>query len=130
MLKKDDKFKPPIMGIPEVPVVDENSWKWTKKSVVLLGSPLITFWRDVFQPVNETIGVSSFRVKDGTGFDLNIPSIFEWQKIKVVASNGNQYTFENMESGINTFYLEGEIDWLHFGSEIEGFQYFYQKWEK
>ncbi len=130
VLKKNDTFAPPIPFVPAVPVVDESSWKWTKKSVVLLGSPLITFWRDIFEPVYENINVDTFEVEGGTGVELYLPAIFHGQKMTVAVSNGDVYTVENLVEGLNLFHFEGEVDSLVFGADIPGYQHFYQKWEK
>ncbi len=130
VLKKNDTFAPPIPYVPAVPVVDESSWKWTKKSVVLLGSPLITFWRDIFLPLNVEIGVFPFDIKGGAGFELYIPEEISGTSLKIYASNGYVYTLTNLLEGVVNLYFEGEIDALHFGADIPGYQHFYQKWEK
>jgi hypothetical protein len=129
MLKKDDTFAPPIQFVPPVKVVDENSWKWTKKSVVLLGSPLITFWRDIFQPVNQKLPVTSSPVQGGTRFDIDIPVLFAGHPLKIYLEDGTLYTLNYPMEGTNTIYIEGEVLTLHFGADIPGYQYFYQKWE-
>jgi len=125
-LKKNDTFAPPIPLIPAVPVVDEDSWKWTKKSVVALGSPLVTFWRDPFSPINAVIGVTSEKVMNGYSFTLNIPDEFAGFDLKIFV-NGNLYTIQAVAPGIETVSIEGEFSTIFFGLNKPGHQPFFQK---
>lgn len=125
-LKKNDTFAPPVPLIPAVPVVDEDSWKWTKKSVVALGSPLVTFWRDPFPAINAVIGVTSEKVMNGYSFTLNIPDEFAGFDLKVY-SNGKFYTLSAVMPGTETLNIEGEFSTIFFGLQKPGHQPFFQK---
>ncbi|HSW59345.1 MAG TPA: C25 family cysteine peptidase [bacterium] len=125
-LKKNDTFAPPIPAVPAVPVVDEDSWKWTKKGVVALGSPLVTFWRDPFPPINAVIGVTSEKVMNGYSFTLNIPDEFAGFDLKVY-SNGKFYTLPAVMPGTETLNIEGEDSNIFFALLKPDHQPFFQK---
>ena len=125
-LKKNDTFAPPVPLIPAVPVVDEDSWKWTKKSVVALGSPLVTFWRDPFPVINAVIGVTSEKVMNGYSFTLNIPDEFAGFDLKIY-SNGKFYTLSAVMPGTETLNIEGEDSNILFARLKPDHQPFFQK---
>ncbi|MGI6393130.1 MAG: C25 family cysteine peptidase [bacterium] len=124
-LKKNDTFAPPIPLVPAIPVVDESSWKWTKKSVVALGSPLATFWRDSIPPMNAFIGVRAKEVVDGHSFDLEIPSEFAGFDLRVY-SNGSYFTLEAVEPGTQTINIKWAGDTIFFALLKPGYQPFFQ----
>lgn len=125
-LKKNDTFAPPIPGIPAIPVVDEESWKWTKKGIVALGSPLVTFWRDPFEPVNAVIGVTAKKVVNGYSFTLNIPSELAGFDLKVF-SGGSFFTIEAVAPGEKIINIEWPSGQIFFGLQKPDHQPFFQK---
>ncbi len=58
-LKENDTFQPPMIAIP-IPVVDPDSYRWTQKSVVLLGDELIPVYT---QPIDMQTQPLSVQVK-------------------------------------------------------------------
>ncbi|MBP5202817.1 hypothetical protein J6253_08775, partial [bacterium] len=50
-MPQSDTFNPPIQMVNiNVPVVNKDSWTWTKKSIIMLGDPMTVFWRDPVEP--------------------------------------------------------------------------------
>ncbi|HPV20547.1 MAG TPA: C25 family cysteine peptidase [bacterium] len=125
-LKKNDTFAPPIPAVPAVPVVDEDSWKWTKKGVVALGSPLVTFWRDPFPAINAVIGVTSEKVMNGYSFTLSIPDELAGFDLRIY-SNGKFYTLSAVMPGTETLNIEGEDSNILFALLKPDHQPFFQK---
>lgn len=125
-LKKNDTFAPPIPAVPAVPVVDEDSWKWTKKSVVAIGSPLVTFWRDPFPLINAEIGVTAKKVLNGYSFTLSIPDELAGFDLRIY-SNGKFYTLSAVMPGTETLNIEGEDSNILFALLKPDHQPFFQK---
>ncbi|MCK5808116.1 hypothetical protein KAH37_03910 [bacterium] len=86
-LKENDTFQPPLIALP-IPVVDPDSYRWTQKSVVLLGDLLIPVYTT---PLLQQLDSFVFDAKasDG-GIAITLPqtectiSIFDTQKYYTV----------------------------------------------
>lgn len=127
-LKKNDTFAPPISGVPAVPVVDEDSWKWTKKSVVMLGDPLLTFWRDVFPKIEGSVAAVSEKVENGYRLKINVPLEFEGETLGVFAA-GKYYSMISVLAGENVLNVEGDLTSINISFTRDGHQLFFQKTE-
>lgn len=86
-LKENDTFQPPVLPL-AVPVVDPDSYRWTQKSVVLLGDLLIPVYTTPIPQQMEPIGID---VEKGNGeLYITLPqtacdiSLFDTQSYYIV----------------------------------------------
>ena len=126
-LKQNDTFSPPVLAV-SVPVVDPDSWRWTKKSVVMLGDPLLTFWRDVFPKIEGSVTAVSEKVKDGYRLKINVPSELEGKTLGIYAA-GKYYSMISVLAGQNILNVEGDVSSVNISFVKEGHQLFFQKIE-
>jgi len=127
-LKQNDTFAPPIPSVPAVPVVDPDSWRWTKKSVVMLGDPLLTFWRDVFPKIEGSVTAVSEKVKNGYRLKINVSTELEGQTLGIYAA-GKYYSMIFVFVGQNILNVEGEVSSVNISVVKEDHQLFFQKIE-
>ncbi|HNW82720.1 MAG TPA: C25 family cysteine peptidase [bacterium] len=125
-LKQSDTFQAPVPLVPAVPVVDEDSWRWTKKSVVLIGTPLLTVWRDAFPQVNADITVTSEKITGGYKVSFTVPYELDGFNLKIMAGE-SVFTFNAIASGEYSINIEGEFSYVLFGGQKKGSQFFFKK---
>lgn len=125
-LKKSDTFQAPVPLVPAVPVVDEDSWRWTKKAIVLIGSALLTVWRDALPQVNSDITVTYKKVAGGYTVSFNIPQELAGFNIKIQAGD-RVFSLEAITPGDYSVNIEGSFSYILFGASKEGSQFFYKK---
>lgn len=127
-LHKEDTFAPPIPGIPAVPVVDEDSWRWTKKSVVMLGDPLLTFWRDAFPKVEGGVSAVAEKVQNGYRLKINVTSELEGETLLIYVAQ-KFYTMPAVLTGENILNVEGDVDSVNISVYKNDHQLFFEKIE-
>lgn len=125
-LKKSDTFQAPVPLVPAVPVVDEDSWRWTKKAIVLIGSPLLTVWRDAFPQVNSDIAVTYTKVAGGYTVSFSVPQELDGFDLKIQADN-KVFSLDAVTPGDYSVNIEGDFSYVLFGASKEGSQFFYKK---
>lgn len=125
-LKQSDTFQAPVPLVPAVPVVDEDSWRWTKKSIVLIGTPLLTVWRDAFPQVIADITVTYKKVLGGYSVSFSIPSELNGFNLKIRAGE-SVFTFDAIAAGEYSINIKGEFSYVLFGGQKEGSQFFFKK---
>ena len=125
-LKKSDTFQAPVPLVPAVPLVDEDSWRWTKKALVLLGSPLLTVWRDAFPQVQADIAVSYKKVLNGHTVSFSIPQELASFNIKIQAGE-SVFSLDAVTPGDYSVNIEGSFSYVLFGASKEGSQFFFKK---
>lgn len=117
---------PPNASPPSIPVVNEDSWAWTKKSVVMLGDPTITFWRDAFEPLRGEIILTKEDVDGGKKITFTIPENFAGYDMKLFFGN-NLYEIFSIPSGELEAIFQEDGDEIAIGIKAEDRQYFFQK---
>ena len=127
-LKQNDTFAPPIPAVPAVPVVDPDSWRWTKKSIVMLGDPLLTFWRDVFPKIEGSVSAVAEKVQDGYRLRINISSELEGETLGIFTA-GKFYTMPAVLTGQNILNVEGEVSSVNISVYRNDHQLFFEKIE-
>ena len=127
-LKQNDTFAPPIPLVPAVPVVDPDSWRWTKKSVVMLGDPLLTFWRDVFPKIDGDVTAVSEKVQGGYRLMINVPAELEGETLMIYAA-GKFYTMPAVLAGENILNVEGDVVSVNISVHKNDHQLFFEKIE-
>lgn len=128
-LPKYDTFNPPISFINiNAPVVDTDSWKWTKKSVVMLGDPMLTFWRDEHQPFETELVPAVEKSEDGMSVIFEIPEEFSGLDLTLFA-NDKIYNVPFVLAGTLELVFAKPVSELYIGIRADGRQYFFQKFE-
>lgn len=128
-LPKYDTFNPPISFINiNAPVVDTDSWKWTKKSVVMLGDPMLTFWRDEHQPFETELVPAVEKSEDGMSVIFEIPEEFSGLDLTLFA-NDKIYNVPFVLAGTLELVFAEPVSELYIGIRADGRQYFFQKFE-
>lgn len=128
-LPKYDTFNPPISFINiNAPVVDTDSWKWTKKSVVMLGDPMLTFWRDEHQPFGTELVPAVEKSEEGMSVIFEIPEEFSGLDLTLFA-NDKIYNVPFVLAGTLELVFAEPVSELYIGIRADGRQYFFQKFE-
>ncbi len=128
-LPKYDTFNPPISFINiNAPVVDNDSWKWTKKSIVMLGDPMLTFWRDVVPPFESELVPVVETADGGMSVKFEIPGEFDGLDLTLFA-NDKIYSIPYVHEGTLELVFSEPASELYIGIRADGHQYFFQKFE-
>ncbi|MBP5590414.1 hypothetical protein J6Y50_00970 [bacterium] len=128
-MPQSDTFNPPIQMVNiNVPVVNKDSWTWTKKSIIMLGDPMTVFWRDPVEPFaaeinpeveeNEGIKTVSFHfTPDLEGAALRV---FAGDKLYDIPYIMHETVKINLDSAVET---------ITVGIKAEDSQYFFKEFE-
>ena len=128
-MPQNDTFNPPISFVNiNVPVVNKDSWRWTKKSVIMLGDPMTVFWRDSFEPFtaeiepeieeNESIKTVSFRFT---------PEL-EGAALRIFA-DGKLYDIPYLMHETVKINLDSSVETLTVGIKAENSQFFFKEFD-
>ena len=128
-LPQFDTFNPPIPLVNiDAPVVDSDSWKWTKKSIVMLGDPMLAFWRDELPPFASTLVPSVKNSDGGTTVRFEIPEELAGLDFTLFA-NDRIYDVPFVLDGTLELVFPEPVSELYIGIKTDGRQYFFQKFE-
>ncbi len=112
-LPEQDSFKPPIIGI-NIPVVDPDSYRWTQKSVTMLGDILIPVYNKEI-PKGETPLITKETVDGGIMITISLNS---QQNLKLFA-DGKYYIPENIGNNLFVFKIKGVLSKIFVGYTSE-----------
>ncbi len=122
-LKEHDTFKPPVIPQP-IPVVDPDSYRWTQKSVVLLGDPIMPVW-NVYAPKIDAPLLSVEFSDENITVHVDYPGDIEILRAFV----DNSFFSMNIKES-ETFIIPVSGDSLSLGASSENHQYYFRTFER
>ena len=126
-MPQSDTFNPPVLNI-NVPVVNKDSWTWTKKSIVMLGDPMTIFWRDPVEPFAAEITVETTENEDGKTVSLHFPAEIEGAAIRIFAG-GLLYEIPYLMHETVRIHPAQSAETVTVGIKAENSQYFFKEFE-
>ena len=126
-MPQSDTFNPPVLNI-NVPVVNKDSWTWTKKSIVMLGDPMTVFWRDPVEPLAAEIAVESKENADGKTVLLHFQPELEGAELRVFAG-GELYEIPYLMHEKVRIKTNSSVETITVGIKTENSQYFFKEFE-
>ena len=128
-MPQSDTFNPPIDIVNiNVPVVNKDSWTWTKKSNVMLGDPMTVFWRDPVEPFAAEIEPEVEENEGVKTVSLQFPPEFEGAMLRVLA-DGKLYDIPYLMYETVKINLDSAVKTITVGIKAENSQYFFKKFE-
>ena len=126
-MPQNDTFNPPVLNI-NVPVVNKDSWTWTKKSIIMLGDPMTVFWRDPVEPfaaeidpeVEENEGVKTVSFHFTPDLEGAALRVFAGDKLYDIPYIMHETVKINLDSAVET---------ITVGIKAEDSQYFFKEFE-
>ena len=126
-MPQSDTFNPPVLNI-NVPVVNKDSWQWTKKSIVMLGDPMTVFWRDPAEPFSTEFTVETEETDEGKTVSLRFPPELEGANIRILAE-GKLYEIPYLMHETVKIDLNASIETMTVGIKAENSQFFFKEFE-
>ena len=126
-MPQSDTFNPPVLNI-NVPVVNKDSWTWTKKSIVMLGDPMTVFWRDPVGPLAAEITVETTENEEGKTVSLHFPAEIEGAAIRIFA-DGLLYEIPYLMHETVRIHPAQSAETVTVGIKAENSQYFFKEFE-
>lgn len=128
-MPQSDTFNPPIQMVNiNVPVVNKDSWTWTKKSIVMLGDPMTVFWRDPVEPLTTEITVKAQETDEGKTVLLQFPTELEGAALRIFA-DGNLYDIPYLMNETVKIELDSSAETIAVGLKAENSQYFFKEFD-
>ena len=128
-MPQSDTFNPPIQMVNiNVPVVNKDSWTWTKKSIVMLGDPMTVFWRDPVEPLTTEITVKAQETDEGKTVLLQFPTELEGAALRIFA-DGNLYDIPYLMDETVKIELDSSAETIAVGLKTENSQYFFKEFD-
>lgn len=128
-MPQSDTFNPPIQMVNiNVPVVNKDSWTWTKKSIIMLGDPMTVFWRDPVEPFAAEIEPE---VEENEGIktvSLQFPPELEGITLRVFAGD-KLYDIPYLMHETVKINLDSAVETITIGIKAEDSQYFFKEFE-
>ena len=126
-MPQSDTFNPPVLNI-NVPVVNKDSWQWTKKSIVMLGDPMTVFWRDPVEPFAAEINPE---VEENEGIktvSFHFTPDLEGVDVRILAG-GSFYEIPYLMNETVRINLDPSVETVTIGFKTENSQYFFKEFE-
>ena len=128
-MPQSDTFNPPIQMVNiNVPVVNKDSWTWTKKSIVMLGDPMTIFWRDPVEPFAAEITVETAENEDGKTVSLHFPAEIEGATLRIFAGE-KLYDIPYLMHETIKIKFDLSVKTMIVGAKTENSQYFFKEFE-
>ena len=128
-MPQSDTFNPPIQMVNiNVPVVNKDSWTWTKKSIVMLGDPMTVFWRDPVEPLTTEITVKAQETDEGKTVLLQFPTELEGAALRIFA-DGQLYDIQYLMNETVKIELDSSAETIAVGLKAENSQYFFKEFD-
>ena len=128
-MPQSDTFNPPIQMVNiNVPVVNKDSWTWTKKSIVMLGDPMTVFWRDPVEPLAAEFTVETAENDEGKTVSLHFPPELEGATLRVFAG-GLLYDIPCIMHETVKITTDPSVETMTVGIKAENSQYFFKEFE-
>lgn len=126
-MPQSDTFNPPVLNI-DVPVVNKDSWTWTKKSIVMLGDPMTVFWRDPVEPFKTDFTVETTETDEEKTVSMHFPPELEGATLRIFAG-GMLYEIPYLMHETVEIKLDSSIETITVGIKAEDSQYFFKEFE-
>ena len=126
-MPQSDTFNPPVLNI-DVPVVNKDSWTWTKKSIVMLGDPMTVFWRDPVEPFKTDFTVETTETDEEKTVSMHFPPELEGATLRIFAG-GLLYEIPYLMHENVEIKLDSSIETITVGIKAEDSQYFFKEFE-
>lgn len=126
-MPQSDTFNPPVLNI-NVPVVNKDSWTWTKKSIVMLGDPMTVFWRDPFEPFSAEFSVETSENDGEKTVSMHFPQELEGAIIRILA-DGDLYDIPYLMHETVEIKLDPSANTITVGIKAENSQYFFKEFD-
>ena len=128
-MPQNDTFNPPISFINiNVPVVNKDSWRWTKKSIIMLGDPMTVFWRDSFEPFAAEIEPEVEENEDVKTVSFHFTPDLEGAAIRIFA-DGKLYDIPYLMHETVKINLDSSVETITVGIKSENSQYFFKEFD-
>ena len=128
-MPQNDTFNPPIQMVNiNVPVVNKDSWTWTKKSIVMLGDPMTVFWRDPVEPFAAEIEPEVEENEGVKTVSLNFTPDLEGASLRVFAGE-KLYDIPYLMHETVKINIDSAVETITVGIKAENSQYFFKKFE-
>jgi hypothetical protein len=128
-MPQSDTFNPPIQMVNiNVPVVNKDSWTWTKKTIVMLGDPMTVFWRDPVEPFTTEFTVETTESDETKTVSFHFPQELEGAIIRVLA-DGMIYDIPYLMHETVEIKLDPSVEKITVGIKAENSQYFFKEFE-
>ena len=128
-MPQSDTFNPPIQMVNiNVPVVNKDSWTWTKKSIVMLGDPMTVFWRDPVEPFKAEFTVETAENDEEKTVSLHFPPELEGATLRVFAED-KLYEIPYLMYETVKINLDPSVTTITVGMKAENSQYFFKEFE-
>ena len=126
-MPQSDTFNPPVLNI-NVPVVNKDSWTWTKKSIVMLGDPMTVFWRDPVEPLKTEVTVETNENDEEKTVSLHFRPELEGASIRIFAGE-KLYDIPCLMHETVKIKADSTVETLSVGIKHENSQYFFKEFE-
>ncbi len=126
-MPQNDTFNPPVLNI-NVPVVNKDSWQWTKKSIVMLGDPMTVFWRDPVEPFTTEFNVETVESDETKTVFMHFPPELEGINIRILAGE-KLYDIPYLMHETVKMELDPSVGIMTVGIKAENSQYFFTEFE-
>lgn len=126
-MPQNDTFNPPVLNI-NVPVVNKDSWQWTKKSIVMLGDPMTVFWRDPVEPFTTEFNVETVESDETKTVFMHFPPELEGINIRILAGE-KLYDIPYLMHETVKMELDPSVGIMTVGIKAEDSQYFFKEFE-
>jgi len=128
-MPQNDTFNPPIQMVNiNVPVVNKDSWTWTKKSIIMLGDPMTVFWRDVFKPFTAEIEPEVTENEGVKTVSFHFTPDLEGASLRIFA-DGKLYDVPYIMNETVEINLDKSVKTITVGIRAEELQYFFKKFD-
>ena len=126
-MPKNDTFNPPVVNL-NVPVVNKDSWAWTKKAIVMLGDPMTVFWRDKIEPFKAEIEPEVEENEGVKTVSLHFTPDLEGVSLRIFA-NGKLYDVPYVMYETIKINLDPSVEKITVGIKAEDSQYFFKEFD-
>ena len=128
-MPQNDTFNPPISFVNiNIPVVNKDSWRWTKKSVIMLGDPMTVFWRDSFEPFAAEIEPEVEENEDVKTVSFHFTPDLEGAALRIFA-DGKLYDIPYLMHETVKINLDSSVETVTVGIKSENSQYFFKEFD-
>lgn len=128
-MPQNDTFNPPIPLVNiDIPVVNKDSWRWTKKSIVMLGDPMTVFWRDEFKPFPAEIEPEVEENGEIKTVSFHFTPDLEGAALRILA-DGKLYDVPYVMYETVKINLDKSVKTITVGIKAEDSQYFFKEFD-
>ncbi len=128
-MPQSDTFNPPIQMVNiNVPVVNKDSWTWTKKSIIMLGDPMTVFWRDPVEPFATEIEPEVEENEGVKTVSLNFTPDLEGASLRIFAGE-KLYDIPYLMHETVKINIDSAVETITVGIKAENSQYFFKEFE-